>query len=118
MGSSGGNPGDDADGFAAALHKGVQGGIGAEVGGVDGSGVERLHGCRPRGEHLGFQCGGPKVLGEDAFSHTDKCGPVGDVAKVAKFEDGGRGSIRSCYFLTALGVHAGHGRTCPDEGNK
>ena len=89
--SARGGAGDDADRFALALDVGVDGRVGADVGRVDGAGVEGLDRGGACVEDLGAELGLAEVPGDQALADPDEGRGVGDVAEVAELEFGSRG---------------------------
>jgi hypothetical protein len=78
--------GDDADRVAVALAVSVDRRAGADVGGVQGAGEQRLHLVRTGVEHLRLQRGGAELLGEQPLVHPDEGRGVRDVGEVAEPE--------------------------------
>ena len=77
--------GDDPEGLALRLGVAVDGGVRADVGGVDGAGEQRLDGGRPGVVRRRLQLDvGPELVGEDALVHAHQRGGVGDVGEVAE----------------------------------
>ena len=80
-----GRAGDDADGLAVGLRERVDGGVGADVGDVDGVREERLDGRRPRVERGDLDVGIREELLERAVvGERHQAGRVGDVREDAE----------------------------------
>src|SRR5699024_4664465 len=91
-GALGGGAGDDVQGLALGLVPAVDGGVGAEEGGVDLTGEERVDGIGATVEDLGLQLDALAqrlVQGSDLHAYERR--GVGEVREVAEGEGGAVG---------------------------
>src|SRR4029079_5692137 len=81
-GAAGGRAGDDGEGLTPGVDERVDGRAGADVRGVDGAGLQCLHGCGSRVERRDREPGRPEVSGEEALLVRDDRRGMGEVGKV------------------------------------
>ena len=106
-------PGDDPDRLAVALAEGVDGRVGADVGGVERAAEQRLDGCRAGVEDLGRQRGVAQLVGDVALVDADDRRGVGDVGEVAEAQLGRGGRPRTPPPPVPAAVLGGAGSSEP-----